>query len=292
MLAGYVTSPDAVRLPMLLLGHPGAGKSLLTKVLAARLPASVYTVVQVPLRRVSANAPLINQVQEALDLATNRRVEWWQLAGQSTGTVRVVLLDGLDELLQASQQDRSGYLQEVMEFQRREADQQQPVVVIVTSRTVVADRVNIPPGTAIVKLDPFIDDDIADWLGRWNRINAAAITVGKVRELTVTAARRQPELAQQPLLLLMLACTQPIRICPHSRKTYRPQICTGDCWTGSPAARRPRTCHTARAPGNWSSRSRITWTGSPSRRWPCSIGDGRTSARRNSAPTSPPLMNG
>ena len=120
MLAGYVTSLDATRLPMLLLGHPGAGKSVLTKVLAARLPASTYTVVRVPLRRVSANAPLIAQVQEALDLATNRRVEWSRLADQSTGTIRVVLLDGLDELLQASQQDRSSYLQEVIEFQRHE----------------------------------------------------------------------------------------------------------------------------------------------------------------------------
>jgi hypothetical protein len=31
MLAAHVTSPDATRLPLLLLGHPGAGKSMLTK---------------------------------------------------------------------------------------------------------------------------------------------------------------------------------------------------------------------------------------------------------------------
>ena len=205
MLAGYVTSPDATRFPMLLLGHPGAGKSMLTKVLAARLPASTYTVVRVPLRRVGANAPLIDQIQEGLDLATNRRVEWWQLAEQSAETVRVVLLDGLDELLQASQQDRSGYLQEVMEFQRHEDEQKQPVVVIVTSRTVVADRVNIPSGVTMVKLDPFDDDDIADWLGRWNRINSVVITAGKMRGLTLKAACGQLELSRQPLLLLMLA---------------------------------------------------------------------------------------
>src|SRR5262249_1184457 len=41
MLAAYLTSGDATGLPMLLLGHPGAGKSMLTKVLAAaHLPAS------------------------------------------------------------------------------------------------------------------------------------------------------------------------------------------------------------------------------------------------------------
>ena len=205
MLAGYVTSPDAARLPLLLLGHPGAGKSLLTKVLAARLPASAYTVVRVPLRRVGANAPLIDQVQGALDLATNRRVEWWRLTEQSADTIRVVLLDGLDELLQASQHDRSGYLQEVMEFQRRENDQHHPVVVIVTSRTVVADRVDIPDGTVIVKLDPFDEDDIAAWISQWNQANSAAIADGNLRALTMASAQSQPDLAQQPLLLLLLA---------------------------------------------------------------------------------------
>jgi hypothetical protein len=205
MLAGYMTAPDAVRAPMLLLGHPGAGKSLLMKVLAARLPSADYTVVRVPLRRVDCDVPLVSQVQQALNLATNHRVEWWQLAEQSKGSVRVVLLDGLDELLQASQHDRSGYLHEVTEFQRVEAEQERPVVVIVTSRTVVADRVSIPAGTTLVKVDPFSEDDIASWLARWHRANTAAIAAGVVRELPLSTALRQPELAAQPLLLLMLA---------------------------------------------------------------------------------------
>jgi len=205
MLAGYVSSPDATRLPLLLLGHPGAGKSMLTKVFAARLPTSAYTVVRVPLRRVGANAPLIDQIQQGLDLATNRRVDWSRLSEQSAGTIRVVLLDGLDELLQASNSDRSGYLQEVMEFQRREADQQAPVIVVVTSRTVVADRVDIPQGTTVVKLDTFEESDIAEWLNGWHEANDAAIAAGKMRGLTLSAALKQPDLARQPLLLLMLA---------------------------------------------------------------------------------------
>jgi len=174
-------------------------------VLAARLPPEDYTVVRVPLRRVDCDVPLVSQVQQALNVATNHRVEWWQLAEQSQYSVRVVLLDGLDELLQASQHDRSGYLHEVAEFQRVEAEQERPVVVIVTSRTVVADRVSIPTGTSIVKIDPFSEDDIASWLARWHRANTAAIAAGTVRELPLSAALRQPELAVQPLLLLMLA---------------------------------------------------------------------------------------
>jgi energy-coupling factor transporter ATP-binding protein EcfA2 len=206
MLAGYIGSPDATRVPMLLLGHPGAGKSMLVKLLAGRLPADGYTVVRVPLRRVGARAPVIDQIRTALDLTTHGRVrEWWQLAERAGDTVRVVLLDGLDELLQASQHDRSGYLQEVTEFQRVEAEQGTPVVVLVTSRTVVADRVTIPDGTTVVKLDPFSDDDIADWVRRWASVNARGIAAGRIGELTVDGALAQPQLAQQPLLLLMLA---------------------------------------------------------------------------------------
>jgi hypothetical protein len=40
------------------LRHPGAGKSLFTKVLAAKLPSESYTTVHVALRRVDAHAPV------------------------------------------------------------------------------------------------------------------------------------------------------------------------------------------------------------------------------------------
>jgi hypothetical protein len=204
-LTAHFLSVDATRRPLLLLGHPGAGKSMLTKVLAARLPASAYTVVRVPLRRVGANAPIVEQVQQSLNLATNHRVEWWRLAEQSQQTTRVLLLDGLDELLQAASSDRGGYLQEVMDFQRVEADQERPVIVVVTSRTVVADRIDIPDGTAVIKLDPFTETEIKDWLRGWHEANASSIEAGNVRELSLAAALAHADLAQQPLLLLMLA---------------------------------------------------------------------------------------
>ncbi|MFC7728894.1 NACHT domain-containing protein [Actinomadura keratinilytica] len=210
LLAAHLTTPEATRLPLLLLGHPGAGKSLLTEMLAARLPPSGYTVVRVPLRRVDAGAPVYDQIQQALDQATHRRINWWELADQSAHTIRVVLLDGLDELIQAAG-DRNAYLQDVVDFQRREAEQERPVVVVVTSRTVVADRVRIPTGTPVVKLENFDGDQIATWISVWNQVNAAAIESGRIRALTLDTASAQPELASQPLLLLMLAlyCADP-----------------------------------------------------------------------------------
>ncbi|WP_157247264.1 NACHT domain-containing protein [Nonomuraea typhae] len=207
LLAAHLTSPVAFQRPLLLLGHPGAGKSLLTQVLAARLPSASYTVVRVPLRRVNADAGILEQIQAALDLATNGRAQWWEVAQANRQAVRVVLLDGLDELLQAVSggRDRRGYLQEIMDFQRAEAQQGFPVAVIVTSRTVVADRVLIADGTPIIKLKDFADWQIADWLKRWDRVNEAAIAAGRVRTLSLASVLERRELAEQPLLLLMLA---------------------------------------------------------------------------------------
>lgn len=204
LFAGRVAALDAVNAPLLILGHPGAGKSLLTKVLASRLPPSEYTVVRVPLRQVNANVPIYEQIQQALNKVTHGRVDWWNLAEQSRDTVRIVLLDGLDELIQAAGH-RSGYLQEVMEFQRREAEQERPVMVIVTSRTVVTNRVSIPRGSLMIKLEDFTPNQISQWLHVWNRCNEEAIELGNMRGLRPEEAMQQPELAAQPLLLLMLA---------------------------------------------------------------------------------------
>lgn len=205
MLAAHFASPESTRLPLLLLGHPGAGKSLLTKVLAARLPANAFTAVRVPLRYVTADAPIYRQIQQALDQATNGRVEWHALSDQTESTLRVILLDGLDELLQASEQNRTAFLYEVAEFQRTEAAQNSPVAVVVTSRTVVADRVDIPAGSAVVKLDDFDDRQIERWRQVWNRANEPGIEGGAVRALSTAAVHASGELSRQPLLLLMVA---------------------------------------------------------------------------------------
>ncbi|GAA4415291.1 NACHT domain-containing protein [Actinokineospora soli] len=201
MLARHFTTADATTHPLVLLGHPGAGKSLLTKVLAARLSRTGYTAVRVPLRSVNANASIPEQIGQALKAQTNGAVTWPRLAAESTDELRVVLLDGLDELLQATGQDRQDYLHNVVEFQRVEALVNRPVAVVVTSRTVAADRVTIPDHCPVVTISDFTDDQVADWILRWNETNAG----GPARPLPVAVARSQSEIARQPLLLLMLA---------------------------------------------------------------------------------------
>ncbi|MCC8245542.1 NACHT domain-containing protein [Saccharothrix luteola] len=201
VLARHFTGDLCARLPLLFLGHPGAGKSLLTRVLAARLPDEGYTVVRVALRRVDANTTISNQIQQALDLDTHGRVQWHRLVEDSGEVLRVVLLDGLDELLQATTQDRVGYLHEIAEFQRLEAAMGKPVAVVVTSRTLVADRVTVPWGTPVVKLEEFSEEQVGAWLAVWNEHNPGPGT----RPLPLETALSYGQLARQPLLLLMLA---------------------------------------------------------------------------------------
>ncbi|GIM88246.1 NACHT domain-containing protein [Paractinoplanes toevensis] len=195
-LATYLTTAGATETPLLLLGQPGAGKSSLTHILAARLPANDYLVVRVPLREVPAEAEIQDQIELAVRAAIGETVAWAEMAEDA---LAVVLLDGFDELLQATGLHQSDYLQRVAQFQERELAQNRPVAVIVTSRVAVADRARIPSGSLVVRLEPFGEPQIDQWLGVWNGANPS------IEPLRLRVLTRLPELAGQPLLLLMLA---------------------------------------------------------------------------------------
>ncbi|MCU7728455.1 hypothetical protein ODJ79_32495 [Actinoplanes sp. KI2] len=200
-LAGYLTTPEAVDAPMLVLGHPGAGKSTLTQMLAARLPPADFLAVRVPLREVPAEADIQDQIEHALRREIGETVTWADLARSVDGALPVIVLDGFDELLQATGVHQSDYLARVFAFQQREARQGRPVAVLVTTRVAVADRARIPAPGLAVRLEPFDEAQVDRWLAGWNRVNAAR---GRP-ELPTAVVHRFPELTEQPLLLLMLA---------------------------------------------------------------------------------------
>lgn len=204
-LATYLTTPQAADVPMLLLGQPGAGKSSLTRILAARLPAADFLVVRVALRDVSAEAPIQDQVEQALRDTVGETVTWADLARDAGAAMPVILLDGFDELLQATGVHQSDYLQRVAAFQQREAVLGRPVAVLVTTREAVADRARLPAGGLAVRLEPFEEPQVAEWLAIWNDTNAARFAATGRRALPLAVLRGFPELAAQPLLLLMLA---------------------------------------------------------------------------------------
>ncbi|TWJ22452.1 hypothetical protein JD76_02567 [Micromonospora endolithica] len=204
LLAAHLAAPISTGMPLLVLGHPGAGKSLLTRIIAARLPAETHTAVWVPLRRVDATTPIYVQIETALAETSHGRLSWSRLS-EETGdrTIRVVLLDGLDELVQASGVSQSRYLHDVIAFQEREETVSgRPVAVIVTSRTVVADRVDIPHDMPIIKLEDFDAGQVRDWLRVWNSTNRS---VELFRPLAIEMFDSLGSIASQPLLLLLLA---------------------------------------------------------------------------------------
>ena len=197
-LAGYFTSSKATTAPLVVLGQPGAGKSLLTKMLAAQLPAGDFLPIRVVLRDAAADTTLQDQIEAAVTWATGDRLSWPDVSRAAGPAIPVVLLDGFDELLQATGTSKSDYLARVREFQQREADQGRPVIVVVTTRIAVANRARFAGPTMVLKLEPFADDQVRRWLDVWNTANPAAVLLPEV-------AMRFQDFAGQPLLLFMLA---------------------------------------------------------------------------------------
>jgi hypothetical protein len=204
-LMGYLTSPRASGAPLVVLGQPGSGKSVLTRVLAARLPAPDFLPVRVVLREVPAAADLQDQIEHAIRKATGERLDWPALVRSAGDALPVVLLDGFDELLQATGVSQTDYLAKVATFQRREEEQGRPVAVVVTSRTSVADRARAPEDTVALRLEPFDPDRVTAWLETWNAANAGHFAACGLAPLSPEVVLAHRELAQQPLLLLMLA---------------------------------------------------------------------------------------
>ncbi|MGW5721873.1 NACHT domain-containing protein [Amycolatopsis sp. NPDC003865] len=204
-LAAYLTSAEATRAPVMVLGHPGAGKSLLTEVLAARLRTDRFLPVRVPLRAVSADSYVDEQIEQAIHMTIGEPARWSEVALAAGRAQPVLLLDGLDEVLQATGTHISSYLQQVQRFQRDQAAIGRPLAAIVTSRTIVADRVDIPAGTTAVRLESFNESQVSWWLDTWNHANAEVFAQRGLSPLVLEAVLANGDLAMQPLLLLALA---------------------------------------------------------------------------------------
>ncbi|MEU0571406.1 hypothetical protein ABZ297_39250 [Nonomuraea sp. NPDC005983] len=204
-LSGHLTLPQAVDAPLLVLGQPGAGKSVLTRMLAARLPAGEFLPVRVELRGVPADSDVLAQIEHAIRDALDETMSWPDLVHAAGGALPVVMLDGFDELLQATGVSQVDYLERVAQFQRRQADRGRALAVIVTSRSAVADRARVPRESPVLRLEPFDEGQVRQWTATWNEGNRAYFAGRGLLPLAVEDVLAVPELAGQPLLLLMLA---------------------------------------------------------------------------------------
>ena len=131
-LLSYLSSPYSTRAPLIILGHPGSGKSLLTQILSARLISPAYTTIRVELRDIDADNEIPVQIEEQIRKSIGREANWANLSDYFNDHPALVLLDGYDELLQASGKVFSGYLMNVQKFQERESSIRQPVRAIIT----------------------------------------------------------------------------------------------------------------------------------------------------------------
>ncbi|MGE6955131.1 hypothetical protein [Staphylococcus capitis] len=175
------------------------------RVLAARVPASDFLALVVSLREVPADADVQTQIEYAIRSATGETVMWPDLARSAGDALPLVILDGFDELVQATGMTQSDYLEKVATFQRRELEQQRPTAVVVTTRTTAADRARAVSGMLAIRLEPFGSQEIRRWLQAWNEANSDALASRCLRPLGIDDVLKHRSLAVQPLL--WVCCT-------------------------------------------------------------------------------------
>lgn len=202
----YLESAYSTQSPLLILGHPGSGKSLLTQILAARLAYPAYTTVRVELRGVDPKTDIQRQIEAQIRKDTGEDVSWARFT-RTLPSPTVVILDGYDELLQATGSLYADFLDQVRLFQEREyVTQRRPVRVIVTSRITLINKVIVPDGTTIVRLEEFDEKRRDAWSEVWNARNSGYFAEAAVQPFRLPVGNPKiSDLAAQPLLLLMLA---------------------------------------------------------------------------------------
>ncbi len=200
-----LTSPSILASPIILLGQPGSGKSVLARILAARLSEQGHLAVRVDLRQVPADADLQGQIEFSIRAATGEKMQWPQFIESARHVLRVIIFDGFDELLQTTGAAHDDFLLRVQAFQEREARLGRPLSAIVTSRIAVTSSARIPHGAMTIRLEPFCPEQVAVWLAKWGDANRDSLAERGMKPLPVDTALKYQELAEQPLLLLMLA---------------------------------------------------------------------------------------
>lgn len=205
-LVGHLKHPVAMRTPLVVLGRPGAGKSVWCRVWAARLADSEYLALRIVLRDVHPGSSILEQVEQQLRLSLGRPTAWADFREHLGAVTPVLLFDGLDEYLLVTQRQDFDYLERVRDFQQHWGALGLPTAAVVTSRTVVAARARIPLGSYVIRLEPFSEQQVEGWVSAWNESSQQHRTGHRNREaLSASTILEQGELAREPVLLLMLA---------------------------------------------------------------------------------------
>lgn len=193
-------------LPLLILGNPGAGKSLLCNMLAAQILHHEYHVIIIKLRDTVAEQTIPQQINQQIERDFSNGCLWSDIAESGLDKPILIIFDGYDELLQASGRSYSDYLQRIAEFQKQQKDIYGIFVkCIVTSRITLIDKALISNNSPVIMLSDFDEKRINQWCKIWNEKNEDYFLQSNLEKFEVDSSSKVSELAKQPLLLLMLA---------------------------------------------------------------------------------------
>lgn len=205
-VSNILRHPRYGMLPLLILGLPGAGKTLLCRMLAAQILSAEYHVIIIKLRDTIAENTIMKQIDAQIERDFGDNCTWNDLRSASLDKPILLIFDGYDELLQASGKTYSDYLNKIAEFQLEHGTIYHIFVrCIVTSRSTLIDKASIPRNSQILRLCDFDDDRIKIWSKIWNQANEHYFSSHRLKELKIESKGTVKELAGQPLLLLMLA---------------------------------------------------------------------------------------
>lgn len=201
-----LSSPENSFKPIIILGNPGAGKSMLSSILAARLcDSNDFVPFFIRLREVvlSDTNPK-NHINEGIEktIEGNVDVDWISWAKEFKNRIPVIVLDGFDELLRASQAEISNYITRIKTLlENVYRDYGIAARIILTSRLTVMQDVEIPNETTIIRLDSFDEKRQNQWIEQWNSFQ----TKSDFKKFELPENDSIKELAKEPLLLFMLA---------------------------------------------------------------------------------------
>jgi len=206
-LLAYLNSPYSLETPLVVLGHPGSGKSLLSQMIAAQTISNAFAPIRLELRSIDADNEIEAQIEEQIRADIARTISFSALMDSLAGRPAIVIFDGYDELLQATGQVFAGYLTKVQKFQERESLtlERNPVRTIVTSRITLIDKALIPEGATVLRLLEFDQMQQKKWIEVWNHANQSYFVASRIQPFSLPTAPKLAPLAEQPLLLLMLA---------------------------------------------------------------------------------------
>ncbi|SKC88854.1 NACHT domain-containing protein [Ohtaekwangia koreensis] len=199
-----LVDPNYATRPIILLGNPGAGKSMLSKMFAGLLcETNDFIPFLIKLRSVaSSSASISEHINKGLQnsIENTSDVNWLEWAKEFRNRIPVIIMDGFDELMQTSNRELNGYVDAIREFQEKAINSGICVRIILTSRVTVMQDVSIPEYTKIIKLDSFDGKRRDLWIRKWNDVQK------KPKYKFVVPKNDKIELlAKEPLLMFMLA---------------------------------------------------------------------------------------